>query len=836
MDGYSDYGDLPTRLMRVKVLYSFDDNQNNCLARFPQPQQIPAVVIDETAQVGVIDLQQCIQAVLGASPELYPNAKTGDYTIYAYDYSEYGSPLVGQGTLSAALSSQADPTAEKTMITGRVCRNLPLLFNNNTKETLEVKLKLVPLPLQSSTSSFWGAGAIRSSSPATSAGFDPNAWSAFTQMSRPVIEHKENFGETSLSKEDLAIMDEVLGLGSNNASWTRQDVDGTAGTPFGSAIDMDDATAVASMPCSRSGSPMIGSDASWPALSATASNRPRSGSSLSESRVPVMSTAFENDGGPSRKRAKITQAHWRGRSSFAAHGELRVAAATAHSVQMQRPVATRPVAGRTRLEPPPRAPTPIPQQAPNFQRRQSRNASSGLVQQSSYLSVTSPVPSLSPGLEQPADSNMSSPDVIPTDMSHTAGSTPQYLPSSPPILAGTGVLEPTSPGLPALIPPDSGYRSESPLKSGVVTDDLCTYGGGDEMDPNSAISYFCDDGFTSCFNDDDDQTQTTIQVEMEMPGDMSQLPQEMRLDLGNTEPQFPASIQELENTNLNPNPPRLALPNPSRSSSHSGRLADREQQTQSQKPSELARKKRSRADAENSDCGSPAPSEADSIQCSRSCATRRADVIEQRLLQDITNGQMPQHCFHCGEIRTPTWRKLYIKIVEGKPTSLDEFEVEGETIGIKVLEKDPVSNEITRFMVYKSMKKTKNCSPGKGFIDKVVCNPCGLWFNKNRTMRPPEKWTRRPYARRRRRQNTDGPMTDDMEPSSEACWPTDQLVLEDSTASDVQTTLASRQRSNSIQLPPMSSDHNTRPGKAESALARDGDGTDERNQQTYIVI
>ncbi|KAK0329852.1 hypothetical protein LTR59_018387, partial [Friedmanniomyces endolithicus] len=65
------YADVPTRPMRVKVLYSFDqDNKTNCLARLPNTLQIPAVAINDTAQVGVIDLQQCIQAVTSASPEL----------------------------------------------------------------------------------------------------------------------------------------------------------------------------------------------------------------------------------------------------------------------------------------------------------------------------------------------------------------------------------------------------------------------------------------------------------------------------------------------------------------------------------------------------------------------------------------------------------------------------------------------------------------------------------------------------------------------------------------------------------------------------------------------
>ena len=49
------FGDIPTRPMRVKVLYTFDyENKTNCLARLPDTLHIPAVAIDDNAQVGVI--------------------------------------------------------------------------------------------------------------------------------------------------------------------------------------------------------------------------------------------------------------------------------------------------------------------------------------------------------------------------------------------------------------------------------------------------------------------------------------------------------------------------------------------------------------------------------------------------------------------------------------------------------------------------------------------------------------------------------------------------------------------------------------------------------------
>lgn len=51
----------------VKVLYTFDDqNKSNCLARLPNALSIPTVALDETTQVGVIELKSCIQAIVAA--------------------------------------------------------------------------------------------------------------------------------------------------------------------------------------------------------------------------------------------------------------------------------------------------------------------------------------------------------------------------------------------------------------------------------------------------------------------------------------------------------------------------------------------------------------------------------------------------------------------------------------------------------------------------------------------------------------------------------------------------------------------------------------------------
>jgi hypothetical protein len=51
----------------VKVLYTFDDdNKTNCLARLPNALPIPVIALDESSQIGVMELKICIQAIVAS--------------------------------------------------------------------------------------------------------------------------------------------------------------------------------------------------------------------------------------------------------------------------------------------------------------------------------------------------------------------------------------------------------------------------------------------------------------------------------------------------------------------------------------------------------------------------------------------------------------------------------------------------------------------------------------------------------------------------------------------------------------------------------------------------
>ncbi|KAK4546260.1 hypothetical protein LTR36_001937 [Oleoguttula mirabilis] len=915
----SSYSDIPTRPMRVKVLYSFDqDNKTNCLARFPNTLQIPAVAIDENSQVGVIELRQCLQAIVSASPELLSRLPDGDFTVYAYDYSEYETPLVGQGMLSAALAA-APPAAgsEETRITGRICKNIPALFSNGVKETLEVKLRLVPVARPAQTDFTRSMESFRGVSPATSAGFDPNAWNASYNQIRPQQVSNDYFNfdpAPTASEKDMALVDEMFGLastsgGSRSGAHMMGGV-GMAQTPTDPAFGLNPAFSH-SAPGSRMGSPMMGFESSTQndqlrhqSFSTNAQNFPdqsrpgsrasvrsevqsprhqRQASMQSNQQQPVHppTEGYYNEDGQSRKRAKVTQADWRGRSSFGAKsGDLRVTAAAAHSMHMHRPIAKRSAAPGSDLEPPPRVPTPVPQRNPMLPRQGMSQPmpSRSLLRQASTATFDSDFMS---DADHYSDALMSSPEEGSPNNSITADGTPLDIPSSPPVFNGTSQPQPSSPGLPALPVPrmaDSGYMSERGLLSSNFMNDFedDENRSPDAQDLEDAAQYQARQQQSQSFVKSEgtgtgmplyqsDTMDSGMNVRLEIPGDMDQLPHKMLLSgrhrqesQGPKPPRKARPSKKAANadqsavaTPINDEQtPRPEPPQSRRSSLALPRvqvlpIADQSLlQAPHQKPAPKRRNtKRPRADADGSEAGSPAPSDTEGggprgLKRSGSGAQRRV-IIQQRLEASLAKGDLPAFCTHCGAIETPTWRKLYTKEVNGKPSALDEAEGEGETIGVESLGWDAETREVTRFIIRKSMKKTKECLPEKDFETVTVCNPCGLWFNKYRTMRPSDKWVKRTSNRRTKKKNADGtdvPATDGLEPQSEAFF-TDQVEPGDAAGetelpgqaqldgvgetADAQQPLLSRPRANSLQSArPMSGDPSQNVTRSNAALAR----------------
>jgi hypothetical protein len=583
LDDGSQFGNIPTRPMRVKVLYTFDlESKTTCLARFPNTLDIPAVAIDDQSQVGVIELAQCIDAVIDASPEIVSKLDSGDYTIYAYDYSEYETPLVGQGRLSTLLAISAGghgmTQKNKSMITGRVCKNLPALFSNGVKETLEVKLRLTPVAQVVRKEFSKMDEGVRGLSPATSAGFDPNAWNA--SMQHHPSSDNFTFDPMSTTGDTGALLEDIFGLTSDYglaANVPQTGVTGNPETPTNTAFVVNPASAGAShsAPGSRSGSPMlreVSQHQSFPGRIFDPSEQSRCSSRASarsdldasyhhrqnsiQSQPALADSHFDDyygEDNQSRKRAKVMQADWHGRSSFGARSsDLRVTAATVSSMHMIRPIARRAFGSTSSLDPPPRVPTPVPQRT----RRVPHDAPS-LANPRSMLRQASTIDSdLMSDADPMSDAMMSSPEGSSPGDSITAEGTPMDFPSSPPIVPRRRLLQPSSPRLPSLPKAhmtDSGYMSEP-------TTNHSDNNAGQRFAPGDSQSPFADDTFAMARNDSQTygrdasvksegsmarsvsprlmdvppSSEMTIQmdnIQMERPGDMNRLPRRSLLNV-----------------------------------------------------------------------------------------------------------------------------------------------------------------------------------------------------------------------------------------------------------------------------------------------------------------
>jgi hypothetical protein len=286
------------------------------------------------------------------SPELTPTLEQ-DYTVYAYDYSEYDTPLVGQGLLSRNLASvsptpHAPASQSGTKVTGRVCKNLLAMLSNGVKETLEVKLKLVVVPLKHKTDYDKAMDNFRTNSRGT---FDS-------------VDYEMNNTSFNMSGDFSYMGMHSFGSQQNQPSMERTSMVGIDSlhdmlTPqFNNEYEQHHSHPNSIAGSSRPGTPanmmmhnnqLAGYDASRP--SSRASNHP----------TPIeLSMEEQNmDDGQSRKRARLTQTEWRGRPSFGKQTDsLRVVASTAASIREFRPSMLDNTSAGTDFGP--RAPTPRP--------------------------------------------------------------------------------------------------------------------------------------------------------------------------------------------------------------------------------------------------------------------------------------------------------------------------------------------------------------------------------------------------------------------------------------------------------------------------------------------
>lgn len=698
----------------MKVLYTFDDqNKTNCLARWPQVLRVRTAYLDESTLIGIIDLNTCIKAIVSASPELV--AKLGqDYTVYAYDYSEYETPLVGQGMLSWVLANSSPPAPaqeSRISVTGRVCKNILGLFSGGPQETLEVKLRLVPVPTCLQSEFIDSMRKYRELSKVMPEGFDAQAWSNFIQanpgiLSLPDQNRCQSPNGGGGTPRDVGI-EHVQRL--FHEGYTHQHRAGN-----GQSQRRDSHSNVSmSQDSFRAGSPAVSTQPTTTDYTyrqnpgeLTSRAPSRAGNVQTRSRGSSVDLGYasneDRSGEHARKRAKVTKGEWPSKGSFGQQVDsLRVVASTAASVRVFQPTAIRPLASTGgSLEEPPRAPTPIPKLGNRGLRPAVAQGRSGLGRESlstNNTEYTSPygqsddsakLPNLA--MTSPEDRRRFSTSKSPAGVD---------IASSPPVFRNTSPA-PSSPMLPALSGDiDSGFMS-GPI------DDLFEDNEDrplDELDLEIAAQYDRRDATASVqpIQGETVNVAATKEIHTEeqgVNGFSLQSTKEAK------DSHLPRMLNRTASTGSSALPP-VAASDPVRPTS--GML----QRSQTWSGHGMLHPA---SDAPMGSEGIVAPKRPSSRSGS---GVKRKKQIQSKLADTIAAGEMPPFCENCGAIETPTWRKAWTKLHSGSPERVEISRSEGGIVAVQTIETD-AEGIITLFKIFKkSLLKTD-----VDFEEILLCN------------------------------------------------------------------------------------------------------------------
>ncbi|KAF9894493.1 hypothetical protein FE257_006376 [Aspergillus nanangensis] len=769
---------ISVRPMRLKVLYTFDDaSKTNCLARWPHLLDVQTAALDEKTQIGVIELKTCIQAIVSASPELV--AKLGhDYTVYAYDYSEYETPLVGQGMLSWVLaSSSPTPNApahqSKTMVTGRVCKNVLGLFSKGAQETLEVKLRLVPVPTVMQSEYLESMQKYRELSNVIPHEFDSQSWTNFVRQNPSLISPAPPLPDRTTSPMDHVGIERFHRLLSEGS--TPREISFNGG--FRSVSPSQSMLAAGSRVSTPGGQASfhqlehisqlpqeVQQSQHQPDRSQTDVIRPSSSVSMRDSDFHIQARyggrrdsiqsgygSGEESADPQpRKRAKLYRADCPGKSDLNIERQpssLRVAASTAASVRIHRPTPINPAiaAAQNSNEEPVRPPTPISfshdlvprrtQTRPSLLRESSVHSNSNTPNYNSPYPMSDDHPSVEPNMQSPEEPR------------YQGLFEPSFsMPSSPPVLDCTFPTR-SSPVLPPMVAdPDSGFMS----------------GGVDELLEEDIGTPWED--CTGSVSNNIPQNKRTARpaIQPSSPAPTSACPESQT---ENVPPSEGPKEQQRHVKELTPS--RSRAPASAVGSRPSSRASFR------QAPKPLAPAPMSQSELEQLISAIPAsdpvmPSHPPHIHAGpmsdftaaetpisqpilkdgkvRSGAgARRQKQVQARLDKCIQDGQAPPFCENCGAIETPTWRRAWSKEIVGCEEEANELTKDPTMLFWQPLDRDE-QEKVTKFKVFKkSLADVDN-----DFHQVLLCNPCGLWLHKFKTMRPENRWNKTGSNKRKR--------------------------------------------------------------------------------------
>ncbi|KAJ5558319.1 hypothetical protein N7535_008532 [Penicillium sp. DV-2018c] len=760
---------IDVRSMRLKVLYTFDnDNKTNCLARWPHVLEIQTAYLDENTPVGVIELKTCIQAIVSASPELVGQIGK-DYTVYAYDYSEYETPLVGQGMLSGVLatfSSTAEVASNqsKTMITGRVCKN-PLngLFSKGAQETLEVKLRLVPVPTVSQSD------------------LDTQSWANFVRQTPALMESSRGQSQNDhvgspMNQTGIERFHQLLSEGSTPRDFTSFHHGGSVRSVspsqsyVGSRVSTPGGARTPASHQSYSKQTNSHSDMIRPSSSASmrdcdnqtqlSHNNLRRGSIQSG----YDSNEEESTEIPPRKRAKVYQTNWPGKSSMNIERQpssLRVAASSAASVRIHRPTPVNPaLAAEHSNEEPVRPPTPISRPS-DFPRR-SRPAGS-MLRESSTMSISScPSSYTSPYCMSDDIPNPETAGPSPEDTRYQGLFEPSFnMPSSPPVF-DSRLPNRSSPVLPTMnLDNDSGFMST----------------GLDDLQDDDAIIPLDDNRMAEFHGIQEKRpVRTTVQATSPRstvsnaqgtnndPLTIDDVPSQPVVKPA-PRPSSRATSRPVTATGTIPSSsgaPRLApkplAPAPQLFPVEGPRLlrpipaSDPVVPSRPAAPVDVTFLPCTTASPSTNQPKQPAKSKQASKQAPRSASKPVPKSVRARLDKAVQEGMIPPYCENCGTIETASWRRAWIRTVEGSESVAAEMMKCSSMLFWEAVDRNE-KGEVRRFRIFKKSLEVDD----KDWSQMTFCNPCGLWLHKFRYMRPEDKWTKpgatRPTKKDKRRQS-----------------------------------------------------------------------------------
>jgi hypothetical protein len=727
---------LSIQPMRLKVLYTFDaEGKNNCLARWPHVLDIKRAFIDDFTQIGVVDLKICLQTLVASSPELMSQDGL-DYTIYAYDYSEEGTPLSGQGMLSSVYSliTQDDsPDEASKVVTGRVTKNVLGLFSSNGQEALEVKFKLLPVAKQ------------------------VHQRATFNQSDRDVFNESNTYRDEAQGKSNLESNDHRSTTYARHSTGSGSPVDRTGienmqrmlhegSVPTESSANRagESFQPSNSRPASRPGTPNHTQPFNPPARpSFSQASRPSSRASIRTAPPPLNGKRRDSfnsgyysgdeaqmDEGPPKKRAKITQIGAPSRSDLNIERQpesLRMAASTASSVRVHRPAAINPALGNLQgsnfAEEPVRPPTPIPGAKKPGNHRQAGESSS--LRRASQPHLLSNISHPGHAAVDALAISATSPDFV---RGTSVSSTPANIPSSPPVMTNYGSM-PTSPILPPPppVPHDSGFMDglEDMLTGGesFIFEEYLPSGGYTDFQVQPTIEQ---DAVTQAQNQltpdfaegnvvDEDLSKS--QLPPPPPPKPSGQPTSAKRPLSRAQSSRPASRPGMSSPKLAPAPyPRA-------------RQIEVEMAAQPALPpvaaSELAGRHLQRSNTWAGDMSDLLTSDAPTGEVGRAKSASKKKVgreqTKARLENALAQNEMPPYCDNCGTIDTPAWRRVYATTLPGH--LYDSVQLLPETQGAFVWKQvvdEAEDGTVKTFRAYKLSKSPED--KGEEWANVTLCN------------------------------------------------------------------------------------------------------------------